>query len=264
MTKIQWVVVGAGIAMLLLLYFAFDTKPKKQHALEKSRALAAESTNLDALLSEAKAGLDPGQSSAIIAIEQQLAGSRSDFEKTEVLKQLSGKWYEFGQPAIAGGYAQQVAELANADSVWSIAGTTFAICMQTAQEEKVRNFCTTRAITAFENAISLNPDNIAHRVNLALCYAENPPQNEPMKGPMMLMELNQQHPGNVLILNTLARLAIKTGQYDRAKERLEQAYVKEPDNATTVCLLAQVYEALEDVGRSSEFAKKCEIISNQQ
>lgn len=263
MTKMQLVVTSASIVLLLLLYFAFDTKPKEQKALEKSRALAAESTNIDALLPNAKASLNTMQSSVILALEQELASVGSDSAKVDLLKQLASKWYEFGNPAISGGYAQQVAELTNSEEAWSITGTTFAIGLQTSQNEKVRSFCTSRAISAFENAISLNPQNITHRVNLAMTYAERPPQNEPMKGPMMLLELNQQHPDNVLILNSLARLAIKTGQYDRAKERLEQAYAQEPQNVTTICMLAQVYNALGNAEQASAFAQKCETASNQ-
>ncbi len=263
MTKMQLAVISAGLALLLLLYFAFDTKPKEQKALEKSRALAAESTNLEALLPEAKAALNTMQSSVVIALEQELASVGSDSAKVELLKQLAGRWYEFGNPAISGAYAQQVAELTSSEEAWSITGTTFAICLQTSQDEKVRSFCTSRAIAAFENAISLNPENIAHRVNLAMTYAENPPPNEAMKGPMMLLELNQQHPDNVLILNSLARLAIKTGQYDRAKERLEQAYAQDPQNGNTICMLAQVYNALGNAGQADAFAQKCETASNQ-
>ncbi|MBK7872556.1 MAG: tetratricopeptide repeat protein [Saprospiraceae bacterium] len=263
MTKMQLAVIGVGLALVLVLYFVFDTKPKAQKALEKSRALAAESTSIDALLPEAKSALSPAQSAEILALEQNLSKVSLDTQKVALLKQLSGRWYAFGNPAIAGGYAEQVATLINADSAWSIAGTTYAICLQATADQKVRNFCTERAISAFENAISLNPENVAHRVNLALCYAENPPQNEPMKGPQMLLELNQQHPNNVLILNSLARLAIKTGQYDRAKERLEQAYAQAPQNINTICLLAQVYNAIGDTQKAEEFGQKCEIASNQ-
>lgn len=264
MTKIQWLVMGGGLLLFLILYFLFDTKPKGRVSLEKSRVLAAESTTLEVLLPEAKAVLNATQSSAILALEQQLTTTTEENARLSILKRLSGKWYEFGQPAIAGGYAQEVAEIANTDTAWSIAGTTFAICMQTVSETKVKNFCANRAIAAFEKAISLAPEHIPHRVNLALCYSENPPPGEGMKGPSMLLELNRQYPENVLILNSLARLAIKTGQYDKAKERLEKAYTLERANLNTICLLAQVYEALQDIPRAEMFARECSKLQDQR
>lgn len=264
MTKLQIGVIGAAVALLLVMYFGCDTKPEEQEALEKSRAIAVESTNLDALLIAAKGEIGPAQAAEIGTLEQQLQAATADAAKAEALKSLSGKWYEYRKPAIAGAYAQQVAEIENTEDAWSIAGTTYAICIQLSEEPKVRDFCANRAITAFENAISINPDNVAHRVNLALTYAENPPQDNPMRGPTMLLELNQAYPNNVLILNSLARLAIKTGQYDRALERLEQSYAQESQNANTICMLAQVHNALGNGEAAAEFARKCETVRSNQ
>ncbi len=263
MTKLQIGIVGGAVALLLAMYFGCDTKPEEQIALEKSRALAAESTNLDALLLVAKGKIEPAQAAEIATFEQQVEAATDDIAKTDALKQLSGKWYEYRQPAVAGAYAQQVAELENTEDAWSIAGTTYAICIQMNEEQKVREFCTNRAIAAFESAISINPDNVAHRVNLALTYAENPPEDNPMRGPTMLLELNQSHPDNVLILNSLARLAIKTGQYDRALARLEQSYAQESQNVNTICMLAQVHNALGNGEAAAGFARQCEAARNR-
>jgi predicted Zn-dependent protease len=62
-----------------------------------------------------------------------------------------------------------------------------------------------------------------------------------MRGILMLRELNEALPNNVLVMNTLARLAIKTGQIDRAIQRLETSLGLEPDNQNTICLLATAY-----------------------
>ncbi len=263
MNKMQWIVLGSAVVLFVILYFGCDTKPAAQKALEKSRALNVESTDLSELLLTAKPSLDASQANAVTTLEEQLENAPSDTARIEALKQLSGAWYQLGQPAIAGTYAQQVAEVLNDEESWSITGTTFSICLQMVQEEQVKGYCMGRAVKAFENAISINPNTIAHRVNLALTYAEMPPKEEPMKGILMLRELNQQQPNNVLVLNSLARLAIKTGQFDRAKERLEQAVAIEPENVNTVCMLAQVYEQLGDAAQAKTFADRCATANNQ-
>jgi cytochrome c-type biogenesis protein CcmH/NrfG len=107
------------------------------------------------------------------------------------------------------------------------------------KEEKVIEFCANRAIQAFENAISLDPSDITNKVNLAVCYAERPPQNNPMKGILMLIDLNKKHPENVPTLSTLGRLGIQTGQFEKAVARLELALQIEPKNIKVNCLLAQ-------------------------
>lgn len=257
MTKLQWAVIVSAVGMFFLIYLGCETKPEDIQALEKSRALAAESTDINTLLQEARSSLGNIPSSSILALETELEETATDSSRTEVFKRLASKWYELGYPAISGYYAQEVAELSGTEESWSIAGTTYTICLQQSQEQKTRDFCTGRAVQAFENAISLNPENTAHQINLALAYAANPPQDNPMRGILMLRDLNQKDPDNVLVLNTLARLAIQTGQYPRAVERLERALELDPGNPNTICLLAEAYEGSGEVAKAQAFAEQC-------
>ena len=188
MTKSQWAAIFTALVLVLAMYFGCDRVPSAQKTLEKNRVLSSKSTNLEALLLEAKSILPAEGANAILALENQLESTASDeFLKVEVLKDLSGEWFDLGQAAIAGAYARQVAEILGTEESWSIAGTTFAIGIQRNSETKVRDFCREQAVEAFENAISLNPENLDHKVNLALCYVENPLEAEPMKGIQMLI-----------------------------------------------------------------------------
>ncbi|MEL6867343.1 MAG: tetratricopeptide repeat protein, partial [Bacteroidota bacterium] len=142
-------------------------------------------------------------------------------------------------------------------------GTTYAIGVQRISDERIRKYCTGRAVQAFESAISLEPDNLSHRVNLALCYTEDPPQDNPMKGILMLVDLNKQHPENVLVLSNLARLAMKTGQFDKAVERLQQALAVEPENVRVNCMLAQAFESAGKAAEAAPFQQKCVELSGR-
>ena len=257
MTRLQWAVILSATFLFFLLYFGCDTKPEKQQLLEKTRALQAESTDISVLLKNAKSGLSSAQSGQVFLLEQELAQAETDSARVDKLERLSGAWFDLGQPAIAGFYAQEIAELTATEESWSIAGTTYTICLQRSTEEKIRDYCSGRAIRAFENAISLSPDEVAHQVNLALVYTEYPPADNAMRGILMLRELNDAHPDNVLVMNTLARLAIKTGQFDRAIERLERALELEADNQNTICLLAAAYEGAGQREKAAQFAALC-------
>lgn len=257
MTKLQWAAIAAALALFLVLYFGCDRRPTDVASMERSRALSMEQVNPEVLIQQAKAELGPSEQALTQRMEQAVEAAPSDEERAEAYKRLSSQWYELQQPAIAGYYAQQVAELLNEEESWSISGTTYTICVQRSEDEEVRDFCTGRALQAFEMAISLAPENAAHRVNLALVYTANPPEDNPMKGILMLRELNQEDPDNVLVLNALGRLAIRTGQFDKALERLEAALLTEPDNRTTICLLAQAYDGAGDAIKAKAFADQC-------
>jgi cytochrome c-type biogenesis protein CcmH/NrfG len=210
------------------------------------------------MLVDAKAALSPQAAASVAALEGSVENTSQDSAKAEAYKELSSLWYQLEKPGIAGYYAEKVAEFVRNEEAWSVAGTTYSICLQREQEEKIRSFCTDQAIQALEKAASLNPENIQHKVNLALVYAENPPKDTPMKGILMLRDLNEQHPDNVLVLTQLGRLAIKTSQFDRAVERLSRAVELEPSSKTATCLLAQAYEGLGDAAKATDFKSKCE------
>jgi tetratricopeptide (TPR) repeat protein len=255
MNKSQWSVVGGSVIIFILFYFVFDTKTTSQKAVESVRSLAMESTNLESMLMDSKDEFTIAQMSAVIALERQLSLLETESDTLELIatyKQLAGEWYKLGKPAISGAYALKVAQMENLEESWSIAGTTLSLCLQRETEEKVVSYCTEKAIEAFETAISLNPDNLSNRINLVLTYTENPPKENPMKGITMLLDLNERYPEQPLVLNTLASLAIKTSQYERALERLNRSFEIDPENNKTICMLALVNNQL---GRKEDFER---------
>lgn len=258
MNKSQIIVLTGAILLFLALYLGFDTIPPKQKSLEKSRASNLEATSVSNLIKDATPKLNKEQKSIIDAINLDLEQSGTDtIKRIEVLKSLSGTWYDFGQPSIAGIFAEEIAGFTKTDEAWSMAGTTYAICVKNAQDQKIKDFCSKRAVKGFENAISLAPDKIEPRINLAICYVDNPVQDNPMQGILMLRELNTKYPENVSVLNQLGKLALQTNQTDKALERLEAAIALEPNNMNTICLLAKAYSDAGLTEKANAFQNKC-------
>lgn len=257
MNKAQYLAVLGALTLFLGLYFGFDTKTDKQKTTERSRSIQGQSTSFESLLSDAKAHLDASQSAQVAEQEELLGKAPTNAARVAALKRLSGIWYEFGQIPIAGGFAEQVAEIENADSSWSVAGATFFNGLVSSQDPVVRKYCADHAVKAFESAVSLNPTKVEHRVNLALVYSENPPPDNPMQAVLMLRELEGKYPDNPSVFNALGRLAIKTGQWQRAIERLEKAWSLDKSNPNTPCLLAKAYEGAGNVTKANEFAVFC-------
>ncbi|MFK7806921.1 MAG: tetratricopeptide repeat protein [Saprospiraceae bacterium] len=257
MSRLQTIVVLSAVVLFSILYFGFSTKPKNHQEIEQKRALNAASTDIRVLLKEAKSQLSPGQLASVQSFEQAIEASSADEEKIQNLKMLSGTWFEVEHPEIAGFYAAQIAEIQENENAWSIAGTTYSICLQRAVSEKVKDFCMEKAVAAFENAISLNPENIDHKLNLAVSYTEYPPKDNPMKGILMLIDLNKKNPDNVGILTNLGRLGIQTGQFEKAIGRLERAISLDSDHRKAYCLLAEAYNGAGRKEDADRAADKC-------
>lgn len=257
MNKAQIVVVFAAAVLFSGLYFGFDTKPGKHKSIERSRSLQGESTSFETLLAQAMKQLSPEQATKLTELEEKLDAASSDANRILQLKNLSGLWYDFGQLPIAGGFAEQVAQLEQADSAWSVAGGTFFNALLATTDPALRQYCASHAVKAFESAVSLAPNVVEHRVNLALVWAENPPPDNPMQAVLMLRDLESKYPQSAAVYNALGRLAIKTGQWQRATERLEQAWALDKKNPNTPCLLAKAYEGLGNIAKSTEYAQRC-------
>jgi tetratricopeptide (TPR) repeat protein len=256
MNKSQIFVVLASIILFLGLYFGFSTKNQHQKTTEQSRAITAESTGFDQILDDARAHLTPEQTNQETDLQKALSQA-DDASKAKYLKELSALWYQFGDPAVAGGFAEQVAEIEDTDAAWSIAGALFFEALSKSKDEIMRKYCGNHAVKSFESAASLNPKNVEHRVNLALTYAENPAPDDPMRAVMMLRDLEEKFPSEPSVYNALGRLAIKTNQWDRAIARLEKSWSLDQKNRNTPCLLAKAYEGAGNTIKSAEFAALC-------
>jgi tetratricopeptide (TPR) repeat protein len=234
-------ILGA-LVLLALLFFGFDTKPSSQKTLEKSRVLNAPSFDIEIKKSEAKKNLQADQINNIETLESQIRFAEADSLKTGYLKELSGYWFQLNQPLLAGYYAKQIAEMQQDAQSWSITGTTFASALsreEFAEDDKL--IARDQAVEAFENAISLEPNVVEHRVNQALCYIETPDSAQPMKGVQMLAALATKYPESALPPFHLARLAMKTGQIGRAEERIKQAIALDSTNVRIACLASEIY-----------------------
>lgn len=247
--------------LLALLFWGFDTKPSSQKTLEKSRVLNAPGFDIQSLQTEAKKTLLEDQLESIETLESQIRFVEADSAKVELFKQLSGYWFQLHQPLIAGYYARQIAEINEDAASWSIVGTTFASALSDAGiEEKDRIAARNQAVEAFEKAISLEPSVIEHRVNQALSYIETPDAAQPMKGVQMLAALTTSHPESALPPYHLARLAVKTGQLEKAKERIEQALSIDSTNAKIACLAIDIYKSVNEPQKASEWEGLCATI----
>jgi len=258
MTRLQILVISLSALSTFALYFGFDTKSSKEKVEIENLERTGIEIDTEPLIESAKQELSGFDLNEVVMLENQ-ANAADGEAKIDALKKLSGKWYRLDKPFIAGSIASEIAEQTGSAESWSIAATTFLAGISDS-DQMVREGSLRKAIEALENAISIDPENEQHRVNLALVYAERPPQGDPMKGVQMLLSLNQKNPESVLVLNALGRLAIKTGQWERATERLEKANSVDPDNTTTICLLSEVYQQVND-RRAQEMKDKCESLT---
>ncbi len=254
MNKKQLSLLGITFALIIGLYF-IPIKPSDSDLVDRSRALEMEATDESTLIKTAKDKYSTAELADIQVSMDMFGAAKTDEGKLPWLEKISGSWYALGEPALAGVYAEKIAELRNDEESWAIAGTTYASGIRHYKEHKNRMFCQGRAVKALENAISINPKETNHRLNLALCYVGLPPEENPMKGILMLREMVEKDPKNVAVLSQLGQLAIQTGQYDKAIERLNAAFMEDSGNKTVLTYLIAAHKAKGDTAKAVEYER---------
>lgn len=261
MSRPQYIAIAAAAALFAILYWGLERRPPELRGVTETREANLATTSAQALIQEALPSLAPRVEAEIHGYQKMLQAATSDTRRVEVYKDLSGAWYRAGQPAIAGHYAQEIAELQPSDTTWGIAGTTYSLCLRAdSLSAKQRDFCAERAVLAYENAASLNPANSSHKINLALHYTDNPPADNPMRGIRMLLDLNKENPDDVGVLVQLGRLALQTNQNDKAVGRLERAVALQPDNRSAQCLLAEAARRTGNAQLAGASESACEAL----
>ncbi|MEM6395231.1 MAG: tetratricopeptide repeat protein [Bacteroidota bacterium] len=254
----QYLAALLAFALLLLMYFVCPVQAPEMTQAEASRKLQLAATGLESMIRDARDELNPAEVSALIELEDQLEAEPlpPDTTKRNILTQLAGTWFQLGYPGISAVYAQQIAELGNTPREWGMAGTSYTICVQRADEDKVRDFCLERAEQAYLAAMSLDPDDVEYQINLALTYTLDPKQ-PPMRGILQLRDLMEKFPEDPRPLVTLGRLSLQTNQLEKAAERLDAALALDPDLQSAKCLRAEVYYRLGDTEAAARLGEGC-------
>ncbi|NOT37426.1 MAG: hypothetical protein HOP11_08620 [Saprospiraceae bacterium] len=226
-----FVVLGA------ILYFTVDIVPSDISGKnEQIKETPKESVNNQ----DDIAKLSPEQKAELDKLNEEMKSADSK-QTIELLKKISGFWYKNGNFIQAGNAASKVADQENSAESWGIAGTSFLAGLSTEALEPDKKFCRDEAIRCLDKAIQLDSINPQHQMNKALCFVKLPDEN-PMQGIMMLLDLNRKFPEYIPVQITLSQLAIQTGQWDKAYDRLVKILKSQPDQPEANCLMIEVIE----------------------
>lgn len=251
----QKITIAAFIALFFVLYYGCEKTSIENRLLEKSREIQTTSVNIDQEIAVTKRMISKDNQADVESYLIDLEEGSSDEQKIEALKNLAGKWYNLGYPLISGHYAEKIAEISNTEEAWGMAGTTNYLALTNANSDEHRKYAQEKAISALEKAISLNPSNLDHQINKALCFVES---DAPMQGILMLRDLATEHPDNIPAQIQLGRLSMRTNQWEKALERFEKVLSLDSNNKEAHCYLVDVYKAQNDMVKAGKSAEICQ------
>lgn len=128
------------------------------------------------------------------------------------------------------------------------------------ENAKIKNNLITFALRSYDAALKLSPNDIALKLKAGSAYVEG--SIDPMKGITLLREVLNEDPNNVTALILLGRFAIMSGQFEKAKERLDQVLTINPNNAEAMFFMAITQQGLGKNEKAIELFEACKKLVN--
>ncbi|HNF71400.1 MAG TPA: tetratricopeptide repeat protein, partial [Chitinophagaceae bacterium] len=253
-----------AIGLIAALYFGGNRKAPDKAAVAQQPAEkgaetmgpAAEAIDFMAYTRSAKERLNATDRKKLEDLETKASGEKDVLP----VKDLAEFWESKNELNMAASYYKKAAFLENKEKSLTFAGNLLLALMQKTDEAPVRVWQAREAIPCFLKALEMNPQNADLKVALATCYTEG--TGETMKGVMLLREVSQADSNHVNANMMLGKLAIQSGQFDKAIARLERVLSRNPKNSEALYFLAEAYKGKGNISRAVSLFEECKQLVN--
>jgi tetratricopeptide (TPR) repeat protein len=256
--KKQFILTGAGILLLCILFFFVRTTPnKKVLASSNKDPIAQKAFNVKLFIQQEKAKLSPN--SAILVSKLENSISRGDVltQQIKANEALANFWKDSAKLYEAYVfYISEAAKLENSEKNLTFAARLYLDNLRGEKDELKLAWETGEAIELFNRAIKINPTNDDLRIGLGSSYiygkGRNGDPQETMKGIQELLAVVRKDSNNLKAQLMLGVGGVVSGQYVKAIDRLEKVAAAQPTNVEAVAYLADAYAG---IGKKAEAIK---------
>lgn len=240
---------GLGLLLLAGLFlFGKIEAPKKN---TPQATLPNSTFNVSAFIQKSKQILPPGQIVFLNKLENNI--SRGDIKGQSInsLRQIADFWKDSAKAFVPYAYyTAEAAKLDNSEKSVTFAARLFLDNMRGENDEGLKSWEAETAISFFQKALQLDPDNDSLKVGLGSCYVYGKGMigdaAETMKGIQQLLQVIRKDSTNMQAQMVLGIGGVISRQYDKAIERLLKVTKAEPLNLEAVSWLADAYAATGD------------------
>jgi tetratricopeptide (TPR) repeat protein len=172
--------------------------------------------------------LSDSQISEISSLRVKYLQNTDKTTKLKSLEALVSKFVEFMKYDSAAYYAETVVKLEPSETNLMKTAYLYYQAHTFALEDSKRTAMGENARTYYTKVLSINPNNLLAKTNMAMTYVATP---NPMQGILLLREVIAQEPDYVPALYSLGMLSIQSKQFGKAVERFKEVLKIEPANS---------------------------------
>jgi len=240
-------VVGAVVLTVVLYTLPYAPMNPKQEAAEDVP------TSVYDLLDDVTSVNNELDSSALALITQyEIAVERNG--QITYRDSLVAVYDMLRKPVPAAFHALKRAEETNGVDAWTEAGERFLLNAKYMGEHDQKAAWYGLSKECFEKALALTPDDLDIKVDLGVCLVEGAAflGIAPMQGIGLLKEVEQIDPTNIKALVNLGYFSVRSGQFDKAEERFNQALKADSDYIEAYLYLADLHEKQQQPAKAIE------------
>ncbi|OJW96400.1 MAG: hypothetical protein BGO70_01590 [Bacteroidetes bacterium 43-93] len=260
------------MGLTALIYFGGNNIPPKKPASGNmasgagpagmaSAQSAVQPASFDSILNASRKQLSPALLADVEGLEKKLAAAKDSVAMIPVMQALALKWRDGKQLPVAAYYYATSAKLENSEKNLNFAGQLFLDLIHDAGSPGVQLWEAQQSIACLKRSQELNPGNDTVKMALAAAYIEG--AGETMQGVQLLLGIIREKPDNIPANLMLGRLAIQSGQFDKAVQRFETVLKQEPENTEAMYFLAEAYKGKGDKAKAIELFEKCKQLVNK-
>jgi len=176
-------------------------------------------------------------SATIKSIRAQFQSNSSNQKNAIFADSLRTLYTQAGQFDSAAWFAEEAATFFNTTESFLKAGNSYYEAYSFAMEPTRQEQLAEKARTWLGKVTAANPKDLEAKTKIAMTYfTSNPPQ-----GVGLLREVLAEDPKNEFALYNMGMLAVQSGQYDRAIERLEELKTVNPNHVQGALMLGVAY-----------------------
>lgn len=249
--------------MVLLYFFGNTTPPSTNSTVVNSGNTTSGTITTADVLNAAKKNLSAQQLSQLVQLENSVVRGDVKEQKIRIYRQLASYWQDsLHNQEIAAYYFGESAKLENSEKNINFAARLLLQYVTSEENPAMQTWLATNAKALFEQSLQINPNNDSVQVELGACYLFGNISSTPMDGILKIKQVTDRDPNNMYAQLMLGLGDIKSGQYDKAIERLQLVAKKEPDNLQAVFNLAETFERKGDKSNAVAWYRKVENMIN--
>ncbi len=189
-------------------------------------------------------------------LENQLSNVKSSEEKLIILDSLINFASSEKQPVLMADFFKEKAKILQSEDAWMQTGDIFFKTFRFSDADG--HVVIEEAINSYEEVLALNPNNLAAKTALGVCYVEGAGAlgEAPMKGIGLLMEVLAIDSNNIDALINLGYFSIQSTQYDKAIERFNKVLEVDPENAEAYLYMTDLYVQMGDIEKGLSYLER--------